>query len=146
MSRVTAVSRSFRNRFEHGLLDRHVGASLLRYLIHGTPPLLDPARLQRSADKLFEDLVGRGIEGVTFERKAEVTIDGIGSFSVPILARKDDGEWIFGVHGPLTPDVAPNNELRDAKEYGAVPVRLIDDMIIARNLPYASQVVRDSLT
>src|SRR5262249_39451583 len=47
--------RSFRNRFEHGLLDRHVGASLLRYLMDGTPPELDRARLERSADRLFED-------------------------------------------------------------------------------------------
>ena len=39
--------RSFRNRFEHGLLDRHVGASLLRYLLYGTLPAMDPARLAR---------------------------------------------------------------------------------------------------
>src|SRR5207247_1194307 len=61
--------RSFRNRFEHALLDRHVGASLLLYLIDGTPPELDLARLERSADKLFDDLVGRGLDGVTFRRR-----------------------------------------------------------------------------
>jgi hypothetical protein len=138
--------RGFRNRFEHTLLDRHVGASLLRYLILGTPPLLNPPRLERSVDKLFDDLVGLALEDVTFERKATVNISGIGSVLAPILARKDGQQWIFGVHGPLTPDVAPNDKLREAKEYGSVPVRLIDDIVIARNLPYASRTVRDSLT
>ncbi|MEH0843120.1 DEAD/DEAH box helicase [Micromonospora sp. CPCC 205711] len=138
--------RSFRNRFEHGLLDRHVGASLLRYLINGTPPQLDPARLNQSADKLFEDLTSHGINGVTFERKAEVEIEGIGPVTAPILATKGEQQWIFGVHGPLTPDVAPTDDLRDAKEFGAVPVRLVDDIVIARNLPFASHSVRDSLT
>jgi hypothetical protein len=138
--------RSFRNRFEHSLLDRHVGASLLRYLILGMPPLLDLARLERSADKLFDDLAGLALEDVTLERKAEVSISGIGAVTAPILARKDGRQWIFGVHGPLTPDVAPDDELREAKEFGSVPVRLIDDIVIARNLPYASRTVRDSLT
>ncbi|GIH71558.1 DEAD/DEAH box helicase [Sphaerimonospora thailandensis] len=138
--------RSFRNRFEHNLLDRHVGASLLRYLIHGTLPALDEKRLARSADRLLEDLIGRGITGVTFERGAAIEIEGIGSVTVPILATRDDRQWIFGVHGPLTPDVAPTDELRDAKEFGSVPVRLIDDMVISRNLPFASQLVQQALT
>jgi hypothetical protein len=138
--------RSFRNRFEHSLLDRHVGASLLRYLIDGTPPLLEPARLERSADKLFEDLRRQGIDGVTFTRNQEVNIDGIGRVVAPILVREQGREWIVGVHGPLTPDVAPSPELRDAKEYGsAIPVLLIDDIVIGRNLPYASQRVLEAL-
>jgi ATP-dependent helicase YprA (DUF1998 family) len=138
--------RSFRNRFEHGLLDRRVGASLLRYLIHGTPPALDAARLDRSADKLYEDLISRGIDQVSFERGVSVDIEGIGSVEAPILATRGDQQWIFGVHGPLTPDLAPSDALRDAKEFGSVPVRLIDDIVIARNLPFASQLVLKSLT
>jgi ATP-dependent helicase YprA (DUF1998 family) len=138
--------RSFRNRFEHNLLDRHVGASLLRYLINGTPPLLDPVRLQRSAEKLFADLVGLAIDDVTFERKAEINIAGIGTLTAPILARKGGRQWIIGVHGPLTPDLAPNVELQQAKEFSVgVPVKLVDDMIIARNLPFASRTIRDLL-
>ena len=138
--------RSFRNRFEHGLLDRHVGASLLRYLIHGTPPALDKDRLNRAADKLVEDLKGRGIDGTSFERDVTVDIEGIGPVSAPIVARRGGQQWIFGIHGALTPDVAPDEALREAKEFGSVPVRLIDDMVIARNLPFASQLVQRSLT
>jgi hypothetical protein len=64
---------------------------------------------------------------------------------VPILATRGDQQWIFGVHGPLTPDLAPSDGLREAKEFGSVPVRLIDDIVIARNLPFASQLVQKSL-
>ncbi|MEV1200655.1 DUF1998 domain-containing protein, partial [Microbispora rosea] len=138
--------RSFRNRFEHNLLDRHVGASLLRYLIHGTLPALDEDRLERSAERLFEDLVGRRIDGISFKRGTVIEIEGIGSVIAPILARRGDQQWIFGVHGPLTPDVAPTQQLLDAKEFGSVPVKLIDDMVISRNLPFASQLVQQALT
>ncbi|MGH3435455.1 MAG: DEAD/DEAH box helicase [Sciscionella sp.] len=138
--------RSFRNRFEHGLLDRHVSASLLRYLIDGTLPVLDTERLDRSAEKLYGDLLSHGIEGVEFSRNVEIRLDGIGRVTAPILAERGDQRWIFGVHGPMTPDIAPNEGLRDAKEYGsAVPVRLIDDLIIARSLPFATQLVRNTI-
>ncbi|MGP3955614.1 DEAD/DEAH box helicase [Nonomuraea sp. 3N208] len=138
--------RSFRNRFEHNLLDRRVGASLLRYLIHGTLPALDKERLERSADRLFEDLIGRRIAGIRFERGAAIEIEGIGSVTAPILATQDSQQWIFGVHGPLTPGAAPTDELREAKEFGSVPVSLIDDVVISRNLPFASQLVLRVLT
>lgn len=136
--------RSFRNRFEHSLLDRKVGASLLRYLIHGTIPVLDRARLDLAADKLFADLDGRDVPGIAFERKASVEVQGIGPVEAPILASRGTQKWIIGVHGPLTLDVPPTEQLSEAKEFGGVPVFLVDDMVIARNLPFASsQVIRN---
>ncbi|MEV0910037.1 DEAD/DEAH box helicase [Streptomyces hokutonensis] len=138
--------RSFRNRFEHNILDRHVGASLLRYLIDGTPPALDEARLDRSTDKLFEDLDSREL-GLSFERCAETEVEGIGTITAPILARRGEHRWIFGVHSPLTPGVAPTDKLREAKESekSDVPVHLIDDLVISRNLPFATQLVLRAL-
>lgn len=131
--------RSFRNRFEHGLLDRKVGASLLRYLLYGTAPTLDPARLALSTYRLFKDLEGRGISGVRFERDAIVSIPGIGIVTAPILATKGDRRFIFAVHGPLTPHLAPDAALNDAKDnQAAIPVCLIDDIEISRSLPNAS--------
>ncbi|MFF9130425.1 DEAD/DEAH box helicase [Streptomyces sp. NPDC014806] len=138
--------RSFRNRFEHNLLDRHVGASLLRYLIHGTPPSLDEERLERSADKLYEDLNSRALDDVSFVRGAKIDVERVGTITAPILARRGDQQWILGVHGPLSPDLAPTDGLRAAKESGNVLVRLIDDMVISRNLPFASQQVLQALS
>jgi ATP-dependent helicase YprA (DUF1998 family) len=131
--------RSFRNRFEHTQLDRHVGASLLRYLLDGTPPTLAPKRLERSVQKLYEDLRRSGVEGVAFEPNVTINVDGIGPVLVPILASKDSGERVLvGVHGPLTPDVAPTPELNRVYQETFERVKLVDDLIIARSLPNAT--------
>jgi hypothetical protein len=138
--------RSFRNRFDHSLLDRHVGASLLRYVLYGTVPQLEQGRLDRTTDRLFEDLRLLGEKGVSFERKAPVTIDGIGTVTAPILATKNGRRFVVGVSGPLTPNLAPDPTLQDAKENQVgVPVRLVDDLIIGRHLPHASQSVLELL-
>src|SRR5207248_1770753 len=60
--------RSYKNKFEHDLLDRHLGASLLRFALKGTAPTLDPERLKASTNLLFEDLLRQGIDGLTLER------------------------------------------------------------------------------
>lgn len=134
--------RSFRNRFEHAHLDRHVGASLLRYLLYGTLPALAPERLERSGEMLYEDLERSGVEGVRFERNVTVDVAGIGSVLVPILATKDSGaRALIGVHGPLTPDVAPTPELHRVAQETFERVKLVDDLIIARSLPNAAREV-----
>jgi ATP-dependent helicase YprA (DUF1998 family) len=135
--------RSFRNRFEHSLLDRKVGASLLRYILYGTIPMLDRNRLDLAATKLYTDLDSRGLDDIQFSRNAIVDVPGIGTIEVPILAVRGTQQWIIGVHGPLTLDVAPTKELHDAKEFGGTQILLIDDMVISRNLPFATtQVLR----
>lgn len=138
--------RSFKNRFEHALLDRHLGASLLRYLVRGEAPTLDKFRLEQAADRLFEDLSRQGDSAVTWHRNAGVDVPGIGRVEAPILARSGGRAYIIGVHGPLTPDTASDEALRDAKEYGSVvPVILVDDIMISRNLPRASHQVMKHL-
>lgn len=138
--------RSFRNRFEHTHLDRHVGASLLRYLLDGTLPTLTPERLDSSAQKLYEDLERSGIRGVKFERDVSLDVDGIGRVVVPILAMKDDGDRVLiGVRGPLTPNVAPTAELDSIHQNTFERVELVDDLIIARNLPSAALQVMESI-
>ena len=134
--------RSFKNRFEHSLLDRHLAASLLRYLVRGEEPALDKARLEDAADRLFEDLTRQGHADLGLSRNASVSVPGIGVVEAPILARSSGRDFIIGVHGPLTPDYASDEALRDAKEYGSVvPVILVDEIVISRNLPRASQYV-----
>lgn len=138
--------RSFKNRFEHALLDRHLAASLLRYLVRGEAPTLDKVRLEQAADRLFEDLSRQGDSAVAWHRNAGVDVPGIGRVEAPILARSGGRAYIIGVHGPLTPDTASDEALRDAKEYGSVvPVILVDDIMISRNLPRASQQVMEHL-
>ncbi|TPG17173.1 DEAD/DEAH box helicase [Pedococcus bigeumensis] len=138
--------RSFRNRFEHGLLDRKVGAALLRYVLDGTIPTLDAVRVNQSIDRLLADLQSRGIEGVEFLKNQAVEIDGLGTVTAPILVRDKGRERIFYIHSPLTRDRPPSRDLWDAKELGGVPVYPIDDLVVMRNLPVASQQVLRWLT
>ena len=138
--------RSFKNRFEHDLLDRHVGASLLRYLLDGTEPSLDKTRLEASTDRLFADLERLGTEGVEFARNAIVEVPGIGPLEAPIIARHSAGDLIVGVHPPLTPGFAAEERLRDAAEFSTTtPVHLTNEILITRNLPRASQSVLAAL-
>lgn len=139
--------RSFRNRFEHDLLDRHLGASLLGYLVDGDAPTLDKARLEAAADRLYEDLSRHGLTNVSIDRNALVDVQGIGSVEAPILVHSAGRDFIVGIHGPLTPDHAADEQLRDAKEYGtSVPVILVDEIIVSRNLPYASSQVIQAIS
>ena len=89
--------RSYKNKFEHDLLDRHVGASLLRFALHGTAPTLDVARLERSTDLLFQDLERHGVDGLTLERDRALWIPGLAEVTAPILASKGSGrQFVIG--------------------------------------------------
>ena len=139
--------RSFKNRFEHDLLDRHVGVSLLRYLLDGTRPSLEKARIESSTDRLFTDLVRLGIEGIEFSRNTIVQIPGIGAVEAPILAKRSVGELIIGIHAPLTPGFAVDERLREVAEFATtMPVQLVDEILITRHLPRASRSVLDALS
>ena len=138
--------RSFKNRFEHSLLDRHLAASLLRYLVHGDQPTLDKVRLEQAADRLYEDLARQARPDISWQRNAAVQVPGIGTLEAPIWGRSGGRDYIVGIHGPLTPDHASDEALRDAKEYGSVvPVILVDEIVVSRNLPRASQQVVEAI-
>ena len=138
--------RSYKNKFEHDLLDRYVGASLLRYVLYGTPPTLDAARIERSTDILFEDLERQGLDGVTFGRNISISIPGLGSTVAPILVSNgDNDQLVIGLHNPLTPDQPSDPRLGELKEYSPVPVILLDELVVRRNLPSATTNVLERL-
>ncbi len=131
--------RSYKNKFEHELLDRFLGASLLRFLITGAAPVLDAARMERSTELLFQDLERQGLDSFTVERNRIVTLPAFPDTTVPMFVTKKDGsKFVIGLHGPLTPDEPPNDGLRDLKEYSALPVILVDELVVRRNLPAAT--------
>jgi hypothetical protein len=132
--------RSYKNKFEHDLLDRHVGASLLRFALTSAPPKLNEARISRSTDLLFQDLERQGLEGVQLKRSTRVAAPGLGNVVAPILAtNKAGGQYVIGLHGPLTPDDPPDDSLQQLKEYStAMTVILVDELVVRRNLPRAT--------
>lgn len=137
--------RSFRNRFEHTLLDRHVGAVLLRYLLTNELIDLSASRLTGAADRLAADLERHGAAGLNVVRQAHLRLPGIGDAQVPILLETPNQRLIVGIHGPMTPDFTSDQKLMAAKEFGAVPVVLVDEMLVTRNLPQATMQVLKQL-
>ena len=137
--------RSYKNKYEHDLLDRQLGASLLRFLIHGSYPTLDSGRLATSTNVLFEDLQRHDISRLSINRNYPVALPGIGSVTAPIhVAHESGAQFIIALHGPLTPDDPPDAGLADVKEFcPSVPLLLIDEMLVRRNLPAAtSRLIR----
>jgi hypothetical protein len=132
--------RSYKNKFEHDLLDRQLGASLLRVLLHGGALKPDPERLERSVDLLFGDLERQGLEGLTVERNKSVSVPGLETVNAPILATNSAGaRFVIGLHGPLTPDEPADAAIAELKEFAAaLPVILVDELKVRRNLPRAT--------
>jgi len=132
--------RSYKNKFEHDLLDRQVGASLLRYALGGAIPALDDNRQKLSTDLLFEDLSRQGQAGLIIYRDKPLNVAGIGDVIAPICIERSDGSrFVVAVHGPLTPDYTHDASIRDLKEYcPSIPIYLCDETVIRRNLPMAT--------
>ncbi|GAA1110941.1 DEAD/DEAH box helicase [Nesterenkonia jeotgali] len=127
--------RSFRNRFEHGLLDREVGAALLRYALDGTQPSISKAREEKALDMLLADLQSRELPNLEFAKYDSVKLPGGNSILAPLVVTAEGRTVLFYIQSPLTLDVPPNEELFEARNH--FQVHSIDDMMVTRNLPAA---------
>ena len=139
--------RSYKNKFEHDLLDRHMGASLLRYLIYGSHPTMDIGRLQSSTKLLFEDLNRQELQDTTLELNHLVTLPGFSPVTIPIYVKRADGTELFvGLCEPLTHDTPADEVLRDIKQASpAYPVVLCDEIVVSRNLPAATNSILEAI-
>jgi ATP-dependent helicase YprA (DUF1998 family) len=59
--------RSFKNRIEHSLLNRHIGAELIEHLLSGALPEINQPRLVATAQILLSDLRRQSEVGESFE-------------------------------------------------------------------------------
>ena len=139
--------RSFKNKFEHRLLDRHVAAELLEFLITGTLPDFDRDRLKESTQLLYNDLARQGYEGFDFKLDAFVTTAANQKLSVPILATANGGrQTVIALSAPLAinhPDAESVRELRDISDH--LQVVVVNELLVRGNLPAATREVRQSL-
>ena len=138
--------RSFKNKFEHTLLDRHVGTELLKYLLTGIHPEFDRARLQSSLTLLYHDLLRQSPVDVQFASNVAVNA-GSRTLLAPILAETKSGrKAIIALSGPLTPD-HPSDPTLSNLHLRSHPVPLIveNELLVRRNLPAASRNVFQKL-
>jgi hypothetical protein len=135
--------QSYKNQFEHTLLDRHLGASILRYLLTSAEPRVDRARAASSTDLLFGDLLGRELEDLRLSRRAPVSVPGFGMLEAPILAeRPGRSAVVIALHHPCAPTLLLDESWTEPAEFGVEPVVVkVDELAVRRNLPWASSVV-----
>ncbi|MEQ1934474.1 MAG: DUF1998 domain-containing protein, partial [Fimbriimonadaceae bacterium] len=139
--------RSFKNKFEHVHMDRHVGAELLEYLITGQLPEFNSARLQKSLNWLFSDLRRQGWSDVKFEESISIAIGKDFHLNVPILATCNDGrKFAIALSGPLTTGHPADEKLLRLREIADAPkLVVINELLVRGNLPRATKEVRENL-
>lgn len=133
--------RSFKNKFEHGLLDRHVGAELLEYLLTGSMPEFDARRLAASTDLLFSDLRRQGNARIAYRRNVRIRLGGR-EVTVSILAeRVDKKQFVIALAAPLTADHPADADLAELKQEGKLPVIVVNELLARGNLPTMTRQV-----
>lgn len=132
--------RSFKNKFEHNLLDRHVGSELLEYLLEGKLPAFNAQRVQASTQLLFNDLSRQPESDYSFEENVEV-----GGIVAPIVAKTKSGHRIpIGLAGPLT-DAHPADPILSGLAKSKDRFVLINELVVRGNLPAATRDVKRAL-
>lgn len=140
--------RSYKNKFDHDLLDRKVGAYLLRYLLKGTISPPDPEEMSATTDRLWNDLHRQVGHEVTLERAVPVNVPGLGDQLAPILATRHDGsQLVIGILDPLTAGYSSDPDFQTLIDCSPIPTRAIEEVLVRRNLPWvSSQLVQDLIT
>lgn len=138
--------RSFKNKFEHGLLDRHVGAELLDYLISGEMQPFNARRIRSSSRLLHQDLE-RQTDGFAFAVDEDVNVPGVGPVTIPILATRAGGKrFAIALAGALTGDHPADPAIADMREkWGEIPVIPVNELLVRGNLPAATRNVQSAL-
>ena len=138
--------RSYKNKFEHSLLDRHVGAELLEYLVTGRRPGFNAERLHGSTVLLYHDLLRQGLTGVEFELGAQLDNES-GGLVAPILATTNSGKrFIIALSGPLTSGHPVDPAIAEYRDNGGtIPVIVENELVVRGNLPSVTNVVRRAI-
>jgi ATP-dependent helicase YprA (DUF1998 family) len=134
--------RSFKNKFEHTVLDRHVGAELVEYLMNGEMRPFDARRIRASTELLLKDLQ-RQADGTRFELEKEFDIPGVGKVTVPILATRSTGDqFAIALTGALTNEHPADPAIaRMREEWDALRVVTVNELLVRGNLPAATRGV-----
>ena len=137
--------RSFKNKFEHSLLDRHIGAQLLRYLIDGELAEFSPSRLASSTTLLRADLERQAVDGMRFDMAAPLRTAGA-TVIAPILATTKDGrQFVIALSDPLTPHQPADASIAALDSSRELPVIVENELIVRGNLPAATRRIMTGL-
>ena len=138
--------RSYKNKFDHSLLDRHVGAELLEYLVTSRRPSFNAERLHRSTVLLYHDLLRQGLADVEFALGTKLDGESAGLIA-PILATTSTGNRsIIALSGPLTSGYPVDPTIAEYRDKGgSIPVIVENELAVRGNLPSVTTVVRHAI-
>jgi ATP-dependent helicase YprA (DUF1998 family) len=138
--------RTFKNKFEHSLIDRHIGISVIHFLLSGNIPEFDKQRTINALNVLFADLVTSSPNKLTFSKgfgKTTETFDGVIRIDI------EKKRYVIVICNPLTPHKSINAEIDtilQKSEYSDIQPIRIDEFLIRNNLPSATRTVLQILT
>ena len=137
--------RSFKNKFEHSLMDRHVGAQLLQYLIDGQLTEFSVDRLAFSTKLLRNDLQRQAVDGAQFDTEVPMQINGR-TVTAPILATSPDSRrFIITLSAPLTPNRSASTSLAALRSTDGLPMIIENELIVRGNLPAATRRIMQEM-
>jgi len=135
--------RNFRNKIDHSVLDRHLGAWLLEHALTGELPIFNASRLEKSTNRLFEDLIRQKITGIKFHRDVKFSLPTGGSVQAPIAVERGGSlASIIGLTVPLANTVFADAALRAGMVgVDAAKAILIDELVVQKSLAKATEQV-----
>lgn len=138
--------RSFKNKFEHTFLDRHVGIELLKYLLTGVLPKFNKPRLRSSTKLLYNDLQRQSPPDVVFHLDVPVLIDNE-TYIVPILGETPLGEkHAISLTSPLVPDSPACSNLEALLNSSqGISLILENELVVRDNLPAATLSILEKM-
>jgi len=138
--------RSYKNKLDHNLLDRHIGADLLRHVLVGSTPIPLKRREGAALALLANDLERQAGDSIQVAFNAHRNLDGVGQVVLPLTVCTSDGrERRIAITHPLTPDASPDASINTAAEFGAVPVVYVSELRARRQLPLVTADILGSL-
>lgn len=138
--------RSFKNKFEHIFLDRHVGIRLLKFLLTGTVPSTDKGRLNKATKLLYNDLVRQSFDNIKFTLDSPLKINNL-NVTAPILAEMNHRrKAIISLSGALTPNIPSETKLTELElDKNLYKLIIKDELLIRSNLPLVSLEINKEL-
>ena len=139
--------RSFKNKFEHRLLDRHVGVELLEYLLTGKHSGFNKQRLGSSTSLLQNDLLRHAEGTATFLANVDVTYAGAKIAMAPILAEYQGKKFIIALSAPLSDGHPADSQIAEL-QHNTTEYQVIvqNELIVRSNLPNATRTVLHQVT
>jgi ATP-dependent helicase YprA (DUF1998 family) len=134
--------RSFKNKIEHRLLDRHVGAELLEHLQTGAIPVFNGQRVSAATNLLLASLRQQA-DGESYE--SEVVVPGVGT--VPVVATRANGTKVAVLlAAPLSGDIAMDEDVHE--RLNGLPnwsTVVVNELLVRHHLPAACEQIREAV-